>query len=86
MGIIQPVYIVSTPDGVHDFMTVAKSQTQAAEKMGMSLSYCRRQGLHRVIPDNHAAAVLVEIANSAPDKVWKKVRTYGPETKPWVFA
>lgn len=35
MGLIQPVYIVATPDGVHDFMTVAKSQKAAAAKMGM---------------------------------------------------
>jgi hypothetical protein len=85
MSLIQPVYIVSTPDGVHDFMTVAKSQKQAAEKMGMSLSYCRRQGLHRITPDNHAKSVLVQIANSAPERVWKqKVDYVTPQC--WVFA
>lgn len=86
MSLIQPVYIVSTPDGIHDYMTVAKSQKAAAEKMGMSLSYLRRQGLHRIAPANQASAQLIVIANSEPDKVWKKKRTYGPETAPWVFA
>lgn len=85
MGLIKPVYLVGHPDGVNDFMCVARSQKEAAAKMRMPLATLRRFGLRRLTPDNREAAVMIEIANSDPDRVWKKKvdHTY-PQC--WVFA